>query len=345
MRKIIFLIAIIIILAVVVTVFYKDKSQNRSDEMPLTQEEPLLQPPSEKIYLYKGFWMPCGFLGGNCQSMASTERLKEAGANIALIAPIVKINSRGEVKFDAPVDQIERRLAEQVKEYYKQDIRVGLAIEMFYADEFDGRSGEPKPIPANITQKAGFLDKYNLIVADVAKLAERYKVEIFSPLNEPDLKLGEAIASEWGQKILPAIKENYHGKVLWKAAGGALDKYNTNFKGYDIIGFDPTPGGQSFEQSIIIYKDYLKRLLNIAQNRAKRDNIFEIMVTEFGVWGGAINFSEEQKALAHRAVFELAKDKVSGFIVLDPPTDLDRPLYGTKTFEEVKSWFKEKLIK
>jgi hypothetical protein len=183
------------------------------------------------------------------------------------------------------------------------------------------------------------LDQYNLIVEKMAKLAEKYKVEIFSPMNEPDLKLGEVVANKWAQDILPVVKENYSGKVLWKSAGGALDKYDTNFKGYDIIGFDPSPGGGPFEQSIAAFGIALDNLINTARSRASRDGVKEVMITEFGTWGGAVNFTEQQKVLAHRLVFEKGQGKVSGFFALDPPPDLDRGLAGTQTLAEIKSWF------
>lgn len=305
--------------------------------------ETLPEPPSGKVSLYKGFWMPCGFYYNyKCQSMSDPKDLKDAGANIASIAPNVKINSRGEVKFEAPFDYVEQSLAYWAKKYYENGIRISLVIEVTYQDEFTSEpSGEPQPIPRDIASHSGFLTEYNKIVVKIAKLAEKYKVEMFSPMNEPDLKLGEETANKWAQEILPVVKENYSGKVLWKAAGGALDKYDTNFKDYDIIGFDPSPGGGSFEQSMATYRQALNNLLTIAQSRAVRDNVPEIMVTEFGVWGGAVSFIEEQKVLAHRAVFEAAQGKVSGFIALDPPPDLDRGLKGTLSLEEIKKWFKE----
>ncbi len=212
-------------------------------------------------------------------------------------------------------------------------------IEVTYQKEFTSGGGEPQSIPRDIASQPGFLTEYNKIVADVAKLAEKYKVEIFSPMNEPDMKLGEEMASQWGQQILPVVKQYYHGKILWKAAGGALDKYDTNFKGYDIIGFDPSPGGGPFEQSMAAYKTALDNLISTAQSRASRDGVSEVMITEFGTWGGAISFTEQQKVLAHRTVFEKGQGKVSGFFALDPPPDLDRGLAGTQTLAEIKSWF------
>lgn len=298
------------------------------------------EPPAGKVSIYKGFWMPCGFYPDYpCQSMADPEMLKDAGANIASIAPNVKINSRGEVKFEAPFDYVEQSLAYWAKKYYENGIRLSLAIEVSYQKEFTSGGGEPQPIPRDIASQPGFLDEYDKIVVKVAKLAEKYKVEIFSPMNEPDLKLGEQAANKWAQDILPVVKENYSGKILWKAAGGALNKYDTNFKGYDIIGFDPSPGGGPFEQSMAAFGTDLDNLISIGRSRAQRDGVEEVMITEFGTWGGAVSFTEQQKVLAHRLVFEKGQAKVTGFFALDPPADLDRGLAGTQTLAEIKSWF------
>ncbi len=301
------------------------------------------KPPSGEPAVYKGFWMPAMYLDDNQQDMSSVARLKDAGANIVLLGPNAKINSAGEVRFDVPEDYIETRLYQLSKRYYGADIRIGFVIETLYVKSFSDNSpaGGPGAFPSDKVSQPGFLDKYNQLVGRMAKLAQKYHVDIFSPMNEPDLKLGPAMASKWGQEILPLVKENYSGKALWKSAGGALDKYNTDFKGYDIIGFDPSPGGGPFEQSMATYRQALSNLLTIAQSRAARDNVPKIMVTEFGVWGGALSFTEEQKVLAHRAVFEAAQGKASGFIALDPPRDLDRGLAGTETLKEITAWFKK----
>lgn len=301
-------------------------------------------PPSGAVGVYKGFWMPCGFYYDyKCQSMSDPKDLKDAGANIASIAPNVKINSRGEAQFDAPMDYIEASMAYWAEKYYQNGLRISLVLEVNFQEEFRRGGGEPGKIPAALAVSPGFLDKYSLVVEEMAKLAEKYKVEIFSPMNEPDLKLGEKIASSWGQEILPKIKKYYHGKILWKAAGSDEKQADVDFSGYDIIGFDPTPGGGNPAPALAAYRVQIKKMIELAKSRAKKHNVPEVMITEFGAWGGAVRWSEENKMLAHRIVFEEGHGKVSGFIALDPPSDLDRGLYGTPSLAEIKTWFKEKL--
>lgn len=328
--------------------FLKDKIGEWGQKPDRKQEEfqasgPLPEPPSGKVSVYKGFWMPCSFYyEHDCQTMSDPQDLKAAGANIASIAPNVKINSHGEAKFETPFDYVEKSLDYWARKYYEKGIRISLVIEVTYEKEFTERSsGEPQPIPKDIAGKPGFLNQYNEIVAKVAQLAEKYKVEMFSPMNEPDLKLGEATASSWGQAILPEVEKDYHGKILWKAAGSDANQEEINFSGYDIIGFDPTPGGGDPASSLASYHNQLKEMISFAKARAQKYKVPEVMITEFGVWGGAVSFSEANKALAHQIVFEEGQGKVSGFIALDPPPDLDRGLKGTKSLEKITEWFKK----
>lgn len=314
------------------------------EEIKTQVSEKVPESPTEKVLVYKGFWMPCFFIGGNCQSMDDPKLLKEDGTNIVGIAPTIRINSKGEVSF-FPMDFVKERLEYFANRYYPEGIRIFISPELDFTEDLNNRGmGEPRPIPKDVAARDGFLDKYDAIIEDLAKLSEKYKVEMFSPMNEPDLKLGTTVASNWGQKILPKIKKNYNGKVLWKVGMAAPESSSINFKGYDVLGVDFTaPGGDEAEM-LNNYPNIVAKIFDDALSWAKRDGIPEVLATEFGTWGGAIKFSEEGKVVAHRIVFEEGKGKINGFIVLDPPSDLnDRPLKDSKTLEEIKVWFTEKL--
>lgn len=298
-------------------------------------------PPTAPVSVYRGFWMPTAFMED--QSVSGVATLKDVGANIVTFGPNVKINTNGDTQLDFPMDYVESRLAELSKRYYPEGIRIGLVIETLYVKDFSEGTppGGPPAFPKDIASKPGFLDKYNLVVGDMAKLAEKYHVEFFSPMNEPDMKLGVGVASGWGQEVLPIVKKHYNGKVLWKAAPFGQNVADINFKGYDIIGLDISPGGGP--QNLATYPQEVSKMLSDALSSAERDDVPAVMFTEFGVWGGALSLSEDDKAVAHKIVFEQGKGKAKGFFVLDPPSDLDRPLKGSKSYDEVKLWFTEKL--
>jgi hypothetical protein len=309
---------------------------------PVREELKAPAPPA----LYKGFWMPCMFLQSDCQPMNKPASLKEAGANTAGIAPNVKINAEGKAQLDVPIDVAEQRLAELAKQYYAENISLMISIETQYVQNFNEgmQAGGPGAFPTGVADKAGYFDEYNAIVEKFAVMAEKYHVAIFSPMNEPDMKFGVAASSAWSQQVLPLVRKSYSGKILWKmgkpssAGTSAID-----FKGYDIIGLDMTPGGYGPEGSLSGYPALVSSTLSSAQGWAQRDGVAEVMFTEFGVWGGALSWNEADKAAAHAAVFQAGKGKVTGFFVLDPPPDLDRPITGTESYDVAKEWFTKKL--
>ena len=307
------------------------------------KQEVLPQPPSGEVSVYKGFWMPTAFYyPHDTHSMTDEKLAKDVGANIVSLGPTVKINVNGEVKYAEPFssNNVEQQLATLVKKYYEAGIRIHLVLELFYQEEFTQGGGEPQPIPEAVATKQGFLDNYNLIVEDMAELAEKYQVEMFSPMNEPDYKLGAKTSSGWGQEILPIIRENYNGKVVFKGSLHHNLNENINFKGYDAIGFSITPSGMGvggYEQEAA---NTIQKILDWAE----RDSVSEVIVTEFGVWGGASSFDENTKITAHKIIFEQGKGKLKGFIVFDPPADQGWSLkQNNQLLEEIKRQFTEVL--
>ncbi len=298
--------------------------------------------PKENITVYKGFWMPCAFIEDSCQALNDAKFLKTTGANIIGIAPNIKINSKGEIS-SFPMDFIEKRISDYAQKYYPEGIRIFISPTLDFAEDLNSRSrGEPRSLPEGLAAKPGFMDKYNLIIEEMAKLAEKYHIEIFSPMNEPDMQLGMKVSSSWGQEILPKIKKNYHGKVLWKAGLAETAGNEISFKGYDVLGLDFSAPGGPEPASLNSYKGIVKQITDNGISWAKRDGVKEVAFTEFGAWGGAIKYSEEGKVAAHKVVFEEGQGKINGFIVLDPPPDLgDRSLKGSKTLDEISTWFKK----
>ncbi len=311
------------------------------EQYSLDTLKPKVKPPAQKISVYKGFWMPCSFMDDSCQPMNDPKILQAAGANIVGIAPNIVINEKGEINA-LPLDYLDKRLNELTERYYKAGIRVFMSPELDYTTDLHSRSrGEPRPIPKDIAARPGFMDKYNVLVEDLAKLAEKYQFEFFSPLNEADMKLGPGVASAWGQEILPKIKERYKGKVLWKVGlGVGSEMQQINFKGYDMLGIDFTASGGDEAQSLSSFPSIVTNAIENARRIANRDGVSQVLLAEVGVWGGALRFSEEGKARIHDIIFEQGKGIVSGFIILDPPADLGGwTIKNSTSLEEIKTWF------
>jgi len=170
---------------------------------------------------------------------------------------------------------------------------------------------------------------------------------------------GPSASAEWGQEILPKIREVYHGNVIWK--GGAVgdilpDPGNpnpTNFSGYDYLGF--TLGLES--NTGMTLEDFSQRVdhaLDTIIGLAERDNCKGVMISEFygllpGKWEKN-SWSEEKEARAHEIVLEKGKGKVVGFFVLDfmelsffgeDIPGLPGPKESLKTEEMIRKYFTE----
>ncbi|MDO9324988.1 MAG: hypothetical protein Q7T80_08550 [Methanoregula sp.] len=318
---------------------------------------PVTAPPSDPVSVYKGVFMSLGMVFDSKYSMSNISALKKAGVNTVAIGTYVKVNSRGEAQLFTrsninpnSTSYYEFRLAEQAKKYYENGIRLYLVPDIYYEPEFSGTIGEPMPIPPDIAQQPGFLNNYTIIVRNLSILAEKYHVEFFSPMNEPDRRLGTSLGSSWGQAVLPEIRKKYHGKVVYKAAYNSSLNGSVDFTGYDVIGFSTTPAKMGTQKkSLEIYKETLNQSINDALERAQQDGVPEVFLSEIGVWASAQDFDREGKVQAHRIAFEQGKGRVQGFFVADPITGEGQkniiPLRESEIFDEMSYWFNQGLMK
>ena len=207
--------------------------------------------------------------------------------------------------------------------------------------------GEPGPISGSVDK---VLDNYELVVIELAKIAEEEGADIFAPMKETDFIIGSTTkASKWSQDILPKIKEVYSGKIVWR--GDFHDAYKSSskqvdFSGYDIIGFttlsgDPGPSNSNLKNVITGNIDALTKW-------AEEDGVEEVWITEFGI-STSSSQSEEEKAEAHQIMFEAAEDKLDGYLIDDTPYAgpgkqvgwPGTPLKGSTMEPVVEEWFKK----
>jgi hypothetical protein len=166
---------------------------------------------------------------------------------------------------------------------------------------------------------------------------------MFAPINEFDYALGVNRSSDWGQEILPKIKEKYHGKIVWKGAlnYGRVEDFNINFKGYDFIGSTILVGDNDFDS----FRNNTKKQIDTIRNFAERDGVKGVMITEFGI---AVKenkkyLSEEDYVKSFQIIFEEGNGKISGYFVTDMPDFLGPPLRGSQREESIKEWYRERL--
>jgi len=176
------------------------------------------------------------------------------------------------------------------------------------------------------------LEALNSRVIEYAKLAEQYEVELFAPLNEPEVIFLEN-TGKWRQEILPKIRKVYHGEIVWKGATPGLpdpmlsekslkalsEESPGDFLGYDYIGFSTSP---TEDMTLEEYDRYVDNALKLVSAWAKRDGCKGVMITEFGAFLWEPNkHSEEDIARAHQIVLERGKDRAVGFFVLEFPPE------------------------
>jgi hypothetical protein len=276
-----------------------------------------------KIYL--GVWLPALSHPG-MHSLENREDLKRIGVNTAAFALQIPYFKDGELE-QKSIEAVKARARSLIR-YYKQ---TGLAV-FFSPDPVLVRyHGEPEPIPEGI--KEVFLKNYEPVIIELARISEEEGVEIFSPMNEPDYKLGIERSSSWSREILPKIKKVFSGKVLWNGSLARAFEYgkNIDFSGYDIVGFTVFPW-----RGLLNYKQRIDFYLRKMKQQAKEDGVAEVFISEFGVY---FRSAVEDEPQALEMVFECGQGKVDGFFVLDPPRGFGTSIKGSNLEPIIKKWF------
>jgi len=283
-------------------------------------EKGVVPAPSTQVRIYKGIWTPTLFMKNSYKLASEMRKLKSLGVNTVFFqgAPpqvehcLEGLPSDSElVKIMKDVIPIEKELMiSNIQIAHKNGLKVALTMS--------------KCMPKS---KEISIEAWNSRVVELAKLAEEHEVEFFAPMNEPEVLFGPSASADWGQDILPKIKEVYSGKIIWKGGApgdiqpehGPLNR--TNFSGYDYFGF--TLGVGSGPNTLEMFSQNVDHELDTMLGLAERDNCEGVMITEFygrlpARWEGRA-WNEEKEARAHEIVLEKASkyDKVVGFFALD----------------------------
>jgi hypothetical protein len=314
-------------------------------------EKGIVPAPSTQVRVYKGTWTPT-LLSKNTKKLASDmKKLKELGMNTVFFqgAP---------PQFEYCLEGLDpdSKLVKKIKEIIP--IEKELMISNIQAAHRNGLK-----VALTMAKCSGGmeledwmdLEAWNSRVIELAKLAEEHEVELFAPMNEPEVLFGPSASATWGQDILPRIREVYHGEIIWKGASiGGIQPYPmsepapTNYSGYDYIGVSISRGLGATLEELPPPVDYT---LDTFLGFAERDNCKGVMITEFyGTSLRELTFSEELDARAHEIILERGKDRVVGFFVLDflelsflgeDIPGLHDPEKSSKTEEVIRKWFTE----
>lgn len=299
---------------------------------PIINEPSIEKFPRKNTSLYLGVWMPALEYPGE-HSLERREDLIALSANTVAFGVGIPYDKDGNIN-ELDMESVYARSRELIRYYKESDLVVLFSPEPVPANIMD----EPGPIPDNI--RGVFLENYEKIIIELAKISEEENVEIFSPMNEPDYKLSAGLSSSWGQDILPKIRKVYKGKIMWKGSLSELVRENKqiDFSGYDVIGFTIFPFG-----GIEYYQEDIKRTIDIVKKWAKDDGVPEVFASEFGTYKPVrIEQVDEPKSIDY--VFEAGEGNLTGFMVFDPPRGFGTQIKGSALEAVAKKWF-EKLSK
>ncbi|MFH1401982.1 MAG: hypothetical protein ABIG40_03420 [Parcubacteria group bacterium] len=305
----------IVLIGLVIGGYFVWKNISAPENGKIEIEEGIVPAPSGEVQVYKGIWMPTSLSNDPNKLDSDIQKLKDIGVNTIFLpaAPPHLERCLEGLPSDSELAKKLREIIPIQKEImianiqaaHRNGLRVGLAMTKCF------------PAAEDIT-----LEEWDFQIIENAKLAEEYRVELFAPMNEPEVLFGPSASANWGQEILPKIREVYHGKVVWKGASiGDIQPYpmtepaSTNYSGYDYIGVTISRGLGTTLEDFSPFVDYA---LNTFLGFAERDNCKGVMITEF--YGTSMResiWNEELNARAHEIVLEKGRDKVAGFFALD----------------------------
>ncbi len=301
-------------------------------------------PPKNKITYYKGLWAgPWFYPEEHTGQKLDLTKYRSWGVNIVMLGPGFEMNKNGEVRYppDFPTyEDMDARIGELATKFYSIGVHVGLTLGVTYKDKFSTGSekwaGVPKPFPKDVVEKPGYFDQLNKVVEDMAKIAEKYHIYMFSPPGEAEQIFGMNVAPAWIEQVAPLIKKHYTGKLYYKGALPNGEGDRINFKGYDVLGFvtRPTnPKGTAEELRKSFDSD-----MDRARGWAKRDNVPEIVISEHGNRGDTENIQMES-AENFGIILEEGSKKLNGVFLTEPLSVVLKTTQGDQIVGEMKKWF------
>ena len=302
---------------------------------------PIPNPPKNKITYYKGLWAGTWFYPEEYSGVKpEPEKYKSWGVNIVNIQPGFEINSRGETRYplDYPTyEDLDAWFGQLAELFYKNNIHLAMTVMIHYKEEFVRGvdwGGETAYVPKEKAQSSGYFKNYDTIVIDMAKIAEKYNFDLFSPMGEPEnVFLDAKIASDWSQQILPKIKKYYKRKVYYKGDLHKGEGDQMNFKGYDVLGIVTTPVNfnAAVEETRKTYDSNMEKALVWA----KRDGVPEVVISEYGYLGD----NKMETATRIGVVLEEGSKKLNGVFLSEPVSAAFKTSQGGQIVKEIQKWF------
>jgi len=280
---------------------------------------------------FKGVWPAPG---ETKDLLAHAENLKELGINMIAISVPYCVNGR-EIRqelWGPPVfgKTIDDALIELIDEAHKKGFAVFLELNTLGPNcEFI------------IEDKDYFINNFINESKRWAKIAEEHQVELFSPLNEPNLVLmGNEF--EWAKKVLPEVRKVFKGDVAIKMADKGPEK--GNYSGYDYVGFDMYPHDLSKWRKNL--NDAVIKMNSIIRNYSLTGGFFgELGAStkrENSQLFAGVVVNESEQAEVFKTAFEVAWNETKGFIIMTlsySNPDATYNFHGLEAENVIRKWF------
>jgi len=234
-----FILITLIIVIIAGLCFFELKPDNRLNPT-------IVKSPTFNISKYTGIWMP--FLRETRIALGDIDNLRLDGINIVAIG--IKI-CQDEANNNFYVCEDENEIMNSINEFHKNGIKTFLILNPANPDsKINPHSPEKKGI--------ALLDKLTPIVLNWSEIAEEYGVEMFCPLNEPQILAykNDNDVSAWAKDILPKIRRRYNGKLVFEVQGAKDHLYNLT--GYDYV----ADGGFTSTKDIADHPEWIEEMIN-----------------------------------------------------------------------------------
>ncbi|RLJ09227.1 MAG: hypothetical protein DRP13_00750 [Candidatus Aenigmatarchaeota archaeon] len=237
----------------------------------------------------------------NCMYSLSSqeiEKLRSLNINGIRICPLYSLGTGGSLREDVP----EFVIINLIKQAHKAGFAVFLEVN---AGGKPAENGEPEYRYDDIED----VNKLYNIALHWAELAEREKVEFFSPLNEPDIMfLDNSLVEEWINKS-QNLKHVFSGNLVLKLADIGPENIK-NIENYDYLAFDIMWGDNRYEE----LKTHLDLAIEKGSRIKKKYNLKGFFFGELGTERARVDKSIQTEIF--RTIFERTWNKVDGYCFL-----------------------------
>ena len=195
--------------------------------------------------------------------LINAEKLRDAGFDTVMLGP--------DIVFDPETGEA-KSLGDEIFVFYlqafkKAGFRIVLIPNPMHPNLDMGKGYEwEEPDPnAGYHRSYKLIKKLDPVVVKWAKIAEKYNVDAFVPINEPYKFVWDYNdVSKWLQEILPEIKKVYTGKVIaldtmYDLGSGKSIPYPYDYSGYDMILGGPPCGWKEIDCWEEMIKNYIQK--------------------------------------------------------------------------------------